>query len=739
MEKYIPRVVGAWLAGTFDRDRVVSRAASDGLSSFLKTDEKTIQFWRKCHVQILDYASEAIRETPDSLSDERSTTKEDAEAKYYRVIGGSLSLIINLLQKVDIEKSRDQIEQFLAVDATWACVTAEDSSVRRAVYQLAQVCLQDYPGLLSSQLPKVGRALTSEALKSRQTGSAGDLVRVLTNLTKRHPEVWGTKKQPLPRLQRLVEKGSQGGSWAFWQDLSRLIAVLPQDNVPFEAATGFMKALRLGISSREEPRSHAPYSWTCYIGTLQHLLRLLAPVDSRTEFIKDNFYPLTDQYLFPTADKSSWTGGGQLRILCQGWTSLASHPDASIRQSAADEWQRLGETLVSRMANSLPEVSQDFQKSQQGVADEGTRWFALVGAVLEHINGTTKGPEDTPSPLQSTVLEASDKVLHGALELLVKRNFKPFGAALILQSALKKSPNLFRDRNGDILSSLFLPARPEELKTLLGSPSAPFLVESVTLLGAIPEQRERYVAIWNAIMQSLIRSDSSESDNLMALLISGAAAKPLAQMDEGVQKFLITRCLLSAKGDVEAWNLFEIALTFGVIKDSHLRALTSKIVQLLGSSQQPQETVFRGLEIILQKAPSLLSQTSDLHVDLVAKLLALTEISSQSIADRAIALRSLLDKQVDGQSPMVGIIQQNLDNAGIASLRYVLPDTSPPPFSLGKPILTWGCSALTPSLSKQLLSSPQKACLSSSCFRTQISGWKSSRSFCKIHPIPPSQ
>jgi len=667
MEKHIPRIVGTWLSGTFDRDRVVSRAAADGLASFLKTDEKTAKFWRKCQTQILEYASEAIRETPDSLSDGRSTTKEDSEAKYYRVVGGSLSLVLNLLQKADIEKIRPQFEQFLAADAIWTLVAAQDSFVRRAVYQLVQACLQHQPDLLSPHLPRIGRALISDSLKSSQTGSATDLIKVLVDLTKCRPEVWGSKKQPLSRIQPLIEEGSQGGPLSFWQDLYQLIVLVPQGTVSLETATAFMKAMRLGISRRTETRAHLPYSWTCYIDTLHYLLPLIPPGDSRTDFIKNNSYPLTDQYLFPTADKSPWTSGGQLPILAKSWTNLASNSDTSVRQSLAVEWQRLGETLVTRMANSLPEVSKDFQKSQQSVGDEGNRWFGLAAALTRHMK-ETNAPDDGPESLASTIHSASNTLLQRALELLAKRNFKPFGAAMILESALMNYPELFRDSNDETLSNVFLLDRPEELGTLLKSPSAPFLFSSLTLIGAIPEQRSRYEAIWSACIQALILSDSPESIHGITLLISAEVAKPLPRKNGGLQNFLVANCLQSAKGDINAWELFEAALTFDAIEDLNLVSLATSIVQLLGSPRQSQEPVLRGLEIIVHKAPALLSRTSDLHIELVAKLLSLTEISSQAVVDRAASLRGLLDKHVDGQSPVASIIQAHLDRAGIESL-----------------------------------------------------------------------
>lgn len=117
MERNIPKIAGAWLAGTFDKDKAVARAATEGFSAFLTTEEKVAQFWRKCQPQVLQYATDAIIETPDTLSDERSTKPEDAEAKYYRVVAASFSLVLGLLRRLssaDTEKYHTEYETFLA-------------------------------------------------------------------------------------------------------------------------------------------------------------------------------------------------------------------------------------------------------------------------------------------------------------------------------------------------------------------------------------------------------------------------------------------------------------------------------------------------------------------------------------------------------------------------------------------------------------------------------------------------
>src|SRR5277367_644614 len=112
MEKYIPSIVGAWLSGTYDRDRPVARAATDGIISFLDTEEKVLSFWRRCQPQILAYAQEAIKETPQTLSDERNMSSDDMQAKYDRVMGASMSLVINLLIKLDDNHIKKHQEEY---------------------------------------------------------------------------------------------------------------------------------------------------------------------------------------------------------------------------------------------------------------------------------------------------------------------------------------------------------------------------------------------------------------------------------------------------------------------------------------------------------------------------------------------------------------------------------------------------------------------------------------------------
>jgi hypothetical protein len=190
-ERHIPKIVGAWLAGLYDRDRAVARAASDGLSSFINTPEKVMAFWRKCQTQILDYAIDAIRETQDTLSDERSTTKDDAEAKYIRVVGSSLSLVLSLLQRLsdeEVANQSDKLDEFFSEETVWRTITFNDSAVRKTVCHLVITCLnRKLPYAESTQAKQ---AMVTGGLKTSQSGSALDYVRALTRLSQAVPGLW---------------------------------------------------------------------------------------------------------------------------------------------------------------------------------------------------------------------------------------------------------------------------------------------------------------------------------------------------------------------------------------------------------------------------------------------------------------------------------------------------------------------------------------------------------------------
>lgn len=148
--KYMPKAVGAWLCGLYDSDRSVVDATQGALRQVFNTPEK-IQNIRKAYQQpILEYCRDAIdRESQATLSDERTVSPDDAEAKYSRVISACLSLLGSLLanlQPEDLAKYQFDYESLFADKKLWDFASHKDAPIRRSTHRFLKTCLAKQRG-----------------------------------------------------------------------------------------------------------------------------------------------------------------------------------------------------------------------------------------------------------------------------------------------------------------------------------------------------------------------------------------------------------------------------------------------------------------------------------------------------------------------------------------------------------------------------------------------------------------
>ncbi|KJZ77078.1 hypothetical protein HIM_03399 [Hirsutella minnesotensis 3608] len=667
-ERYIPKVVGAWLAGLYDRDRLVSRAAEESLSSFLSTPEKVTAFWTKCQSPILDYAIEAAQETQDTLSDGRTTTKEEAEAKYYRVITGSLSLVLGLLQldPKAIEPSQEKLDTFFAEDVVWKSITFKDPHVRKTTCQLLFMCLERR--LPYSDSTKAKQAFITGGLKANHSGSALEYVRALTKLTQSNPSVWamgaGDKKSPLQRLQTFIAKGSQGSPPKFWECLSQLLAAIPIDKLTLEEASGLLSSLKSGITSRDEARTNTSSSWKCYVDASQRCLPALSADDQMT-LARGQLFPLLEQSIFSVAEKQSAIplGVNALSILCDIQIALvrSSH---LLADSVADEWSRLGTLFCQEISGSLPAVSKEFQSSQTKIGEEGRRWFGLVGLMHNKAQELKEDFDNTKTP--------STKVVLQCMSLLESRNLKPFGAAQVIEYALSMSPHLFAGDLADRLSAFLLSAAREDMLKMVDAPSSHHLFSCLNLLGTLPGLDVQYRSIWSTWVEAALELPfEGPGGTALARLVSQEKAGPLAKQSSKLQdtipRYASSMGNQGAKTDGKASTLFEAAVMNEALSDETSRKVAGEMVNLLRTQSQT-EVVLRALEILAKKQPRLFASTEAVSTDLVAQLLSLSEVNDDTISSKAERIRSLLDGQGRGALSTVEIIQSNLERAGPQTL-----------------------------------------------------------------------
>ena len=169
---HLPRVIGAWLAGTYDNDRLVSRAAQESFQHVFSSEERRRNVWKVYLRPILEHSRASIlRETVRTLSDERTVSVDDAEGKYARVVATGISLLQNILSKRFCQGKRAKLTEFLAqVDGNdfakeqpllaeilsdtqlWTNASYKDPFVRRSVYKLLCTCLDKQMGITGPRL-----------------------------------------------------------------------------------------------------------------------------------------------------------------------------------------------------------------------------------------------------------------------------------------------------------------------------------------------------------------------------------------------------------------------------------------------------------------------------------------------------------------------------------------------------------------------------------------------------------
>lgn len=93
----MPSIAPSWLAGIQDPDKAVSRAAQKSFDTIFATPEKVDGVWQTYQSSMIEYLQDvALHENENTLSDERTTSPDDASAKYARTVGCAL-MSVNLL------------------------------------------------------------------------------------------------------------------------------------------------------------------------------------------------------------------------------------------------------------------------------------------------------------------------------------------------------------------------------------------------------------------------------------------------------------------------------------------------------------------------------------------------------------------------------------------------------------------------------------------------------------------
>ncbi|KAI5294136.1 hypothetical protein KEM52_004631, partial [Ascosphaera acerosa] len=620
--RLIPTVIGAWLAGLYDSEKPVIRAAQGSLVKVFTTNAKRQGVWKAYQEAILSFVEDAIlTQTPMTLSDERSTRSDDMDAKHARVVGTAVYTCNRLLAGMgpsEIKKSEGRLRAIIASKKTWSFAHHADPFVRRAVYALLQTVLSKDAGLIDWQT--LSSAMLSKALAHNQLGSSMDYIKALTILTQTHPTVWtdeySGKTPATNRLHQFLRAGSQGGFGTYWKSVSELLRALPAGVIvsptgqyDLSAVSALLESVYAGLPSRNDSSPLLATAWKCYFSIAVDAGRCLASQDDRCALADQHLLSLLEQYLFGSE------GGQVSKIPAASVIDLMSEDVICAARLAGEThvaafWRRMTNELASAMQLSEPLGTRHWRSSQEAVCSRASRFFAVLVSVAH----TVTKDETTPE-LTALIGEVTSTLMDSATALLVSRQGHPYGAAAVLQHLATFAP--IKTSGLATLDAFIV----KDLPMLILSPSGERMMRLLFSCRAQPA----YKSALASVIEQLDQADVAflPSATLQTLYIS-LSAEDVSQ-NTRLPHLVETHVTLLLKGRRRDWPTFAAVFANAALKDIAEISVTPMLLSTLAPVDDGGETL-ESIAQLLEQSGVLGSLASGPHgSELALRLLRISE------------------------------------------------------------------------------------------------------------------
>ncbi|WEW54912.1 hypothetical protein PRK78_000339 [Emydomyces testavorans] len=667
--RYIPRVIGAWLAGLYDNDKLVIRAAQESVIRAFPTEEKRQTIWKIYQSAIIEFVVDAVvQQTPLTLSDERTVRPDEADAKHARVAATALQMLTRLLARTSarhLEKDSHLFQTLFGSRSLWQLAHHEDSFVRRSLYELCQISITAACGYL--EWKTISAQVLSKSLSVDQHGSASEFSSLLLNLTKARSEVWSSdysgKTASSKRLLQYIKKGSQGASSSFWRNLQVLLQIIPvevlfpqpQDaSTKLQVASSVMEAFLEGISSKEEPRSNLSAAWSSYIETSLWISGKMGEVDCQLSFIQSYIFPILEHYVMSPLDQSRWTVHHKdaVHICAECLVLVAKVVEEDV---ICQFWTKLSEALCDAIKLSAPEQAQNYKASQDAICLQSSRFFGLEAGVLHKADGL-----DACSSILKVFHDTTLNLFHTSLQVLKSRKGEPYGASSIIKEALANVPQLITDTNS---LDTFLT---EGIPGLVSSPYSHNLVSTLFTCRHKKVFQSAFPKVINAF-----RETTSVPNTLPALqvLFSSVNAEDFS-LHPQLESLVMESLEHALHGDKQAWTNVSVVLHNPARHNGTSNHILNRLLESLSVDDKVLEAL-HGLTDIVDLEPVKTFITGAEGSKLISKLLFLSESPNDDIAHLADALQVNVSKLMKGKvgfKPTVEIIQNSFENVGEESL-----------------------------------------------------------------------
>ncbi|CAL4072477.1 unnamed protein product, partial [Meganyctiphanes norvegica] len=248
---HLRAIMPAWILAMVDPHAPASKLASAAFKE-LFSEEKRAEVIFHCYRCIIDHiTSNLFDQTPETLSDPKTTGPVDMESKYTRVIHCSLAglgLVLTTTSKVDIAKKNEimeAIQPLIKDQRFWKLAKNKDSMIRSAWFALLKDMFEYSNSLLADSVAQLSNTILP-ALDDQEGTVLTHIWIAFLHLATTYPEFWKDANSPrsvLGRIFSVMREGARGSAPELYPQLLPILSVLP-DHIMENTATFYKDFFR---------------------------------------------------------------------------------------------------------------------------------------------------------------------------------------------------------------------------------------------------------------------------------------------------------------------------------------------------------------------------------------------------------------------------------------------------------------------------------------------------------------
>ncbi|KAJ3275119.1 hypothetical protein HDV01_001258 [Terramyces sp. JEL0728] len=201
------------------------------LTVFPPNTNKGEQVLVYCLNEIQEYlTSNLLYQSAETLGDSRFATKDEMEAKYRRVISGSIDGLGFLVEKLNADKRGQSLETILSSKAFWAFSTNISSHIRGAMYRFISTLTKNGQDIIANYEDLIATQFLAKVFNDKESVAYSYMWEAILLLSKNNPQLWikaSEKKSVLPKVLQFLKSGAHGSGKQSYPCLLPLLGLFP--------------------------------------------------------------------------------------------------------------------------------------------------------------------------------------------------------------------------------------------------------------------------------------------------------------------------------------------------------------------------------------------------------------------------------------------------------------------------------------------------------------------------------